>query len=100
MFDYKTTLQQLGGINRLTAMIGAKNFTRSDADNYIEFSIGRGATNKANRIRITLTPMDLYKVTFYKIRGINVDIVGEVDGVYDDQLKPVIESETGMYLSL
>lgn len=104
MIDANLTLNQLAmannGVNRLVAMVGAKNFVKSDKENYVSFKFMRGAANKANYIKITLNAMDTYDVEFGKIHGMNYKVVGEFNGVYFDQLKELFENETKLYLSL
>jgi len=41
MKPHEITIQQLGGYNRLQAMIGASNFVYSEKDNYISFRFKR-----------------------------------------------------------
>ena len=94
----KTILSQLGGTGRLSAMINAKQFLALDAGVQFKFS----GCKKANCIRIELSPLDLYDVTFYKIGrgGLDVKEVEQLAGLYADQLKGYIEKFTGLYLSL
>lgn len=86
-------LQQLGG-NKFIAMTGAKNFVGSD--DYLMFSIGRGAKNSINKVKITLDSNDTYTVEFAKMRGINYTVVKTVSGIYFDQLQAVFKRNTGM----
>lgn len=88
--------KQLGGTDRLQSMIGAKNMSYS-ADSF-QFKFPGSAI--ANYVEIKLLPSDLYKVTFYKIRGLNAPIVKEVSGVDASQLKDLFEQTTKLYLSL
>jgi hypothetical protein len=94
----KTILQQMGGVGRLSAMIGAKYFTASG--NGVSFKIGGGAKKGINGIRVNLNSMDTYDVSFIKMRKYEQKVVAEVNGVYCDQLKSVVENNIGMYLSL
>ncbi len=99
-----TALNQLtnssNGISRLSAMIGAKNFARSEKDYTIGFRFAAKAKNKANYCRIKLNAMDLYDVEFINIRGVNAKTVSTHGGLYADMLKNTFETETGLYLSL
>jgi len=90
-----TILQQLGGMNRLNIMTGAYNFLI--VNNGVSFKI---KNPRANYIKITLTSKDLYNLEIGRIRGDKYTIVYEGAGLYNDQLKPIIEEKTGMYLSL
>jgi hypothetical protein len=89
-----TILQQLGGINRLIAMMGAYNFI--NRGNGVSFKIKNA---RANYIKITLTSMDLYDVEVGRIRGHEYKVVKKAEGLYFDQLKGFIEQSTGMYMS-
>lgn len=88
-------LSQLGG-SKFIAMTGAKNFVK-DGDSMLQFDIGRGATNKANKVRITLNANDLYEVEFFKwnARKLDLSTVGKVSDVYADQLQEVFTNHTG-----
>lgn len=89
-----TILQQIGG-NRFIAMTGAKNFV--GGSNFLAFALPRGfAKNKANKVRITLTPADLYKVEFFSMYRLDIRTIKEVDGLYADQLQDVFTAETGL----
>lgn len=97
----KTILAQLGGAGRLSAMIGAQNFA-GDATS-LKFRFAAQATNGANLIRIQLDASDTYTVEFYKIGRapeFECEKINSISFVYGDQLVPVIESETGLRLSL
>lgn len=60
----------------------------------------------ANYVKVTLTASDLYDVGFYKVTkskalpGFKMKVVAELEGVYADQLKTVLESNTGLLLKL
>ena len=98
----KTILQQLGG-NRMIAMTGAKNLasgTDKEGRPYLMFKIGSGAKSGINHIKIALNGRDLYDIDFGKIRGYDFKVLKSFDNIYADQLKDIIEQETGMYLSL
>lgn len=92
------TLSQLGGGGKLRAMIGAHSFAGSG--NTLAFRFAAKARNGANVIRITLMPSDTYRVEFLSLRGASRKVKGDFDDVYADSLRQLIESETGLYLSL
>jgi hypothetical protein len=98
-----TILKQLGW-NKFIAMTGAKGFIFSN--NGLSFRLSSTMTkNRINLIEITLTCMDLYLIRFFSVRkiknyGNSVLLVEEIDGIYDDGLKAVIEDRTGLRLSL
>lgn len=87
------------GTARLSIMIGAKNFTYSEKDGYASFKFMKGASNKANYIKITLTPADVYDVEFGRIWGMDYKVISTHEGMYFDQLRELFETETGLYLS-
>lgn len=88
----QTILAQLGG-NRFLAMTGAKDLVHTGKG--LQFSIGRGASNKANKVVVTLTDADLYNVRFVSIRGTKITERGTVEGVHADRLAAVFTEQTG-----
>jgi hypothetical protein len=93
-----TILEQIGGMRRLSVMTGAKNFVAGE--DRVIFSIGKGAKNKINKVRITLNAMDLYDVEFLRIWGTDIKTVEKVEGVYNDQLMDIFENATGFFLTI
>lgn len=91
----RTILTQLGGQGRLVVMTGAYNFIA--LKNGVSFKI---KNRKVNYIKIELNGKDLYDMTFGKIYGGNFKILKEHNDIYNDQLIPIFEKETGMYLKL
>jgi len=89
---------QMGGTGRLSVMLGATGFTYCCDNAYVLFKFKMCKT--FNYIKITLNSMDLYEIEFGKIWGANIKNVTKFDGIYADQLKPLFEKETGLYLSL
>lgn len=102
MIDANQTLNQLAatsnGANRLITMIGAKNFVKCDDKNFVSFKFMRGASNKANYIKITLNVSDTYDVEFGKIHGLNYKVISTHQGMYDDMLFGLFTKETGLAL--
>lgn len=93
----KIILQQIGGLNKVNAMIGLKNLGYTE--NSLQFGIKiRGSA--ANFVKITLNSLDLYDIEFGNIRGYNYKQKSEFNNIYCDDLKKLIEKETGLYLSL
>jgi hypothetical protein len=93
-----TFLAQLGG-NRFIAMTGAKMLTFGEKGE-LTFRIGSGATQGINCVKITLDADDTYTMTFYKIRGLKVTVVKEIDMVYAEDLRRVFTVTTGFRTSL
>lgn len=92
----QTILAQLGGQSRLRLMVGASNFDLGVSS--LSFRL-KSAQKNIKGITVTLDPSDTYTVSFHKVRGADITSK-EVSDVYADSLKRVIESETGLYLSL
>lgn len=84
-------LAQLGG-NCFLAMTGAKQLC--NLGDGLQFSLPRGAKNKANRVCIRLAA-DLYTVKFYSIRGVDVTERGAFDMIYGDRLAALFTEQTG-----
>lgn len=94
----KTILSQLGG-NMFCGMIGVKRLGfLADA---LIVHIPTGTTkNKANRLKITLTPADEYNVLFYRAYANKNTAVSTHEGVHAPELIPLFEAETGLFTSL
>lgn len=89
-----TIAQQIG--HRAFLMMGTRN-KLGDANSLVFDVRGSGDVNK---VRVSLEPSDTYTVTFYKVRGLHVQTVAAMECVYADGLNQVIESNTGLCLSL
>lgn len=104
-------LEQLGG-NKFIAMTGSRNFI--DCGNALSMHL---TTNKAKAkyLKIELTSMDLYSVTFsrnkkvlnkeYAAAGVKIyddvhEIVKTFDNVYAEDLQMIFTSVTGLYTRL
>jgi hypothetical protein len=73
---------------------GAKNFVA--LPNGVSFRIGN---RSINYVKITLNGKDLYDMEFALLRGGKMTNKKEFNDIYNDQLKPIFEKATGMYLS-
>lgn len=91
----QTIASQLG--HKALFMIGAKNLIAGK--NYLQMRLGRNSGHW-NVLKIVLNGLDLYDMTFYKIRKLTVTKEKTVDNIYCDQLHDIIESETGLRTSL
>jgi len=92
-------LEQLGGTNRLQAMISARcviDDTSEDGGVTIHFK----GCQKANCVVITLRATDLYDVTFWKITNTKTKELDTFTNIYASELRHCIENYTGLYLSL
>ena len=91
-----TILNQLGGMRKVVAMTGARNFITSLKGLRFRFpQPSRGP----NEVEIRLDPTDTYTVTFNRIVGAKVVEVSKHTDIYNDMLKGLFERETGLYLS-
>ena len=91
----QTIAQQLG--HKALFMIGAKNLMAGK--DYLQMRLGRN-TSGWNALKIVLNGLDLYDMTFYTIRKLTVTKKKVVDNIYCDQMRDIIESETGLRTSL
>lgn len=94
----ETILAQLGGARRLSAMIGAHTFTQDETA--LTFKFKARAKGGINCIRVIHDPTDTYRVEFIRIRGVDTWTKGDFSFVNAENLQRLIESETGLYLSL
>lgn len=92
----ETILQHLGG-NRFVVMTGAKNFVGSE--DALSFKLPRGAKRGINTVRVSLRN-DLYVITCYNLRGVNLSRRGEAEDVPVENLRDAFERLTGLYTSL
>jgi len=91
----KIILQQLGGQGRLVVMTGAYNFVA--LRNGVSFKI---KNRSVNYVEIKLNGKDLYDVKFGRIAVGKLKVKSEHNDVYFDELIPLFEKQTGMYLRL
>lgn len=88
----KTILAQLGG-RRFMVMTGAKDLVYGA--NLLRFRVGRNAKG-VTKVQVTLTPEDLYDVTFFKGAGVNVREVAKVEGIFAESLQETFTRYTGL----
>ena len=104
----ETILEQLGG-NKFIVMTGASHLVESE--NSLRMHLPKNMS-KANRLEITLTPMDTYTMRFYRysaprlnhskmtFTNEKVTEVAKFDDVYCDMLQEIFTQVTGMYIRL
>ena len=89
----ETILNQLGG-NKFVAMTGSKNFINTGKGLQMNLSKNNA---KAKFLRIELTEMDLYSMTFYSLnKEYKMETKKEVEAVYANQLNNIFEKVTGL----
>mgnify|MGYP000862902822 CR=1 FL=1 len=93
----QTILDQMGGARRLAAFTGAKNFV--SGENYLQFSIGKGARDKINNVKIALNAMDTYDVTFGRTYGTKYHQIKTTEDIYNTELMDFFEDQTGFFLT-
>lgn len=91
-------IQQLGG-GRFTAMTGAKNFTFSEKTNTLSFRIGKNSKG-INAVTLTLTPLDLYDMKFYKFRASRLEEVARYSELSCNDLDEAFTMATGLLTHL
>ena len=96
----RTILEQLGG-RRFVIMTGAKNFMSTGQGLIFSLPGSGGFTkNGINRVSISLNVMDLYDLTFSRVRGLNQNNIEEKTNVYAEDLKSTFTEVTGLVVSL
>ncbi len=96
--DIAQTIYEQLGADRFAFMTGAKNIVGLDEG--LMFSIPRNQS-PYNKVRITLTPDDLYNVEFFKMNRLgDISKQTEYPGMYADQLRALFTRVTGLETSL
>ena len=93
-----TIAKQMGGLNRLRAMLGAHSFATGGND--FSFVFPNKQRSKGNAVQITLTGDDLYTMDFYNVSVKGRKKVASFNGLFWDQLVEVFEKQTGWFLKL
>ncbi len=93
-----TILAQLGG-RRFIVCTGAKDFV--GGRDFLQFRLPRGlAKDGITRVRIVLTPMDVYTVETWRVTGRTATLVDSREDVYCDVLQDVFSRMTGLVTRL
>ncbi len=80
-------------------MTGARELIGSESS--LTFKLPANfAAKKITAVRITLGPMDTYKVEFLHGRGLKLTSVSEHGNVYAEDLRRLFTSETGLDLAV
>ena len=93
-------VQSQAGLNRFKVMTGMTQASYSEEERSLSLKWKAQSKNKSNYMKIRLTPDDLYTVEFGRIWGSKFKEISKHEGIYNDMLKELFESETGLYLSL
>lgn len=104
----KIMLMQLGGSGKLKAMLGVKKFIYDNSKNSLTFEFK--GFRKANLFTVSYdSGKDLYVMKFEKIKYNNdlgfkyIDTIKEIKtfiDIFTEDMKPIFEDFTGLYLSL
>ena len=90
-------LEQMGGGHKLNVMVGAQNFVATNKGLQFNFK----GCRRTNKITISLDPSDTYTVQFWRITNRPVlHLVETYTDIYADNLIPLFEKFTGLYLTL
>ncbi len=101
----ETILSQMGGYNRLSAMIGAKHLFQVEEGGKCGLSFRFGGSKVHNYCRVLLNGNDLYDVHISRVvkaRGefrYEYKNVAEYTDIFADQLMDLFEETTNLYLT-
>ncbi|MDL2216366.1 hypothetical protein LJB81_01370 [Desulfovibrio sp. OttesenSCG-928-M14] len=104
LYVTNTIFTQMGG-QRFMRMTGAHSYIRArdeQGDCYLQFKLpGDMCKDGINLVRITLTPLDVYRLTFSKVshdhnQGLHAETVCEHDFIYADGLEDTLGEVTGL----
>jgi len=97
-----TIIEQFGG-GRSTYMIGAKNLvSHNEKRGGVSMKHMKTTINSkpANYFKVLLNENDLYDLEFGWIRGHTYTVRETIENVYAEDLKPVFENTTKLYLTM
>lgn len=93
-------LNQMGGYPAIQIMAGGKAFPAPDRAPGVSVKFKIRGRNNVNLVSVILTPMDVYSVRFFASSSKSVKVVSTFENVYGDELQALVESETGLVLSV
>jgi len=93
----ETILQQMGGVGRIRAMLGVKQFVASPDG--VSFQFPNKKRSAPNSVRVVLKGDDTYTVEFYRVARFSLQPLTTHEGMYAEDLKGLFERTTGLYLS-
>lgn len=88
----ETIRHQIG--HQAFVMMGAKHLSGDEKS--LQFRIGRNEKG-VTHIRVSLASNDLYKVEFFRVRGIDAKTLATEEGLYAEDLLRSFERNTGLY---
>jgi hypothetical protein len=102
--EMKQTLDTIGTVGfsprNLSMFLGAKDCLYSDKDLSFSFKFSNKVVSKPNYCEIRYNRgQDLFEMSLKRITNLQVKVLQEETGLYTDQLKPIFEKSTGLYLS-
>lgn len=93
----ETIVKQLGGANKLRAMLGAKFAV---LPNGVIVQWPSRHRSRGNQVEITLRSDDTYDVLFYNASASGRKLVRQYNGLYAEDLIPTFEDQTGYRIRL
>jgi hypothetical protein len=97
-----TIIWQMGGYQRMSAMIGLKQIVVDEDKKQVLFKFPNRQRSKANAVYVKLQPNDEYEVRFNRIgkkKGFyNNKNLATFEDIQWEQLIPLFEKQTGLYL--
>jgi hypothetical protein len=94
----RTILEQMGGMGRLSAMLGVKNFLLIPGG--VSFRWSGKIRKVGNCVEVVLRDDDTYDMTFSWYRGQVLEVAQKFEGVYAEDLISFFEGHTGLLLRL
>lgn len=100
----RTIIAQMGGEARLEIMAGLEHwYITTEGDLILYFK----ASRRANIAKIKLNWKDLYDIEFYKVeistagqQPVHNDLVVHYQDIYEENLRDIFESATGLRITL
>ena len=93
----KTIAEQMGGPGRINAMIGGQLMAINKG---LGIKFPSRKRSKGNYVEITLRSDDTYDMEFFNVSVAGRKPVKKYRSIYNDQLVPIFEKQTGLYLRI
>lgn len=94
----QTILEQLGG-RGFAMMVGMRSpmvYSENQGNVTVTIRWRAKSFNRFNLVQITLTPEDVYKVTFGRQGRLDITMDETIEDVYCDMLAPLFREKTGL----